>query len=73
MRIVVVLPAPLGPRNPKICPGGISSVRSLTSVLEPIFLVTPFRLATGLVATSAVTGITSLPFFVYKMKQIDWN
>jgi hypothetical protein len=35
MRIVVVLPAPFGPRKPKISPRATSSERSSTAVKEP--------------------------------------
>src|SRR5206468_5800126 len=38
MRIVVVLPAPLGPITPRHSPGWISSDRSLTTVFAPYFL-----------------------------------
>src|SRR5574340_329541 len=41
IRIVVVLPAPLGPRRPKIPPWGISSERFRTAVWPANRLVTP--------------------------------
>src|SRR5262245_48059372 len=38
MRMVVVLPAPLGPRNPWISPGATSRLTPSTAVNEPYFL-----------------------------------
>jgi hypothetical protein len=40
-RIVVVLPAPLGPRNPVTIPGSIEQVRSSTARVRPNTLVRP--------------------------------
>src|SRR5215218_7922336 len=42
MRRVVVLPAPLGPRNPVICPGRTSKVSSSTTRIRPNCLVRPW-------------------------------
>src|ERR1700750_1386953 len=41
MRMVVVLPAPLGPRNPVTVPGSQRNVRSETTVRPPSRLVSP--------------------------------
>ena len=41
MRIVVVLPDPLGPSNPRIVPRGMSRSKSDTAVCAPNDLVTP--------------------------------
>ena len=38
MRIVVVLPAPLGPKNPKVSPAATEKLISLTAVASPNFL-----------------------------------
>src|SRR5258706_5671436 len=43
MRMVVVLPAPLGPRKPTISPLSTENVRSWTMVLEPNRLETDSR------------------------------
>src|SRR3954454_3229012 len=42
MRIVVVLPAPLGPRKPVTVPGSQRKVTSETMVRRPSCLVSPF-------------------------------
>ncbi|MNY36502.1 hypothetical protein D3C86_1709950 [compost metagenome] len=47
MRMVVVFPAPLGPRNPNISPFGTSNVKLSMTVVRPIRLVTPRRLTMG--------------------------
>jgi hypothetical protein len=39
MRIVVVLPAPLGPRNPNTSPGPTLNDRALTAFSDPYLLV----------------------------------
>src|SRR4051812_34279331 len=39
IRMVVVLPAPFGPRKPKISPGRTESERSFTAMNSPYFLV----------------------------------
>src|SRR5688572_7189794 len=41
MRMLVVLPAPLGPRNPWISPGATSRLTPSTAVNEPYFLTRP--------------------------------
>ncbi len=41
IRIVVVLPAPLGPRNPVTIPGSMEQVRSSTARVLPNTLVSP--------------------------------
>ncbi len=43
MRIVVVLPAPLGPMNPYSPPSGTTRSKFRTATLEPKVLVTPLR------------------------------
>ncbi len=40
---VVDLPAPFGPRNPTICPAGISNVNASTANREPNRLVNPCK------------------------------
>src|SRR5579859_7440913 len=40
-RMVVVLPAPFGPRNPVTRPGSMLKLRSSTAVLSPYRLVRP--------------------------------
>ena len=40
MRMVVVLPAPFGPRNPRISPGSTRKLMSSTAVNDPYRLVT---------------------------------
>ena len=39
--MVVVLPAPFGPRNPKMMPRGTVKVRSSTTVVDPNRFVNP--------------------------------
>ena len=43
MRIVVVLPAPFGPRKPKTSPFSIESSRSRTAVNSPYFLLSCWK------------------------------
>ena len=51
--MVVVFPAPLGPRNPKLVPRGILSDRSSTAIFWPYSLLTPSNwIAQSLVAMS---------------------
>ena len=40
-RIVVVLPAPFGPRKPVTLPGSMPNVRSLTATFSPYRFVRP--------------------------------
>src|SRR5438445_3321516 len=47
MRIVVVLPAPLGPRKPTISPSSTVNERSSTTVREPYRLLTASRVMTA--------------------------
>ena len=49
-RIVVVFPAPLGPKNPVTCPGRTVKLRASTAVTGPKRLVSWF--------TSITTGLT---------------
>src|SRR5690242_8412596 len=53
IRIVVVLPAPFSPRNPRISPGATSRLRSFTATICPYRLVSP-RMEMG--ATPYSTG-----------------
>lgn len=56
IRIVVVFPAPLGPRNPVTRPAGTSKLRSSTARRDPNALVRPRVLIT------AVSIVAHLPF-----------
>src|SRR5438093_1417789 len=53
IRIVVVLPAPLGPRNPTISPRSTVNDRSRTTVVEP------YRLETDSRAIAVEAGLTA--------------
>src|SRR3954464_14429840 len=50
MRIVVVLPAPFGPRKPKISPRWISNETLSTIVLSPMIFVRLVAVSVGLVS-----------------------
>ena len=64
MRIVVVLPEPLGPSRPKTSPRGICSVRRETAVTAPKRRVSSLDVdrgvAHGVSGTSSVTGRPAL-------------
>ena len=67
-RIVVVFPAPFGPRNPVTMPGRTVNVRSSTAVLSPYRLVSPrasilihLTLASAIAADRPTTDPTWLP------------
>src|SRR6266508_925934 len=62
MRRVVVLPAPLGPRNPVICPGRTSKVSSSTARIRPNCLVRPWtEIGVVWVVVIVFSGITPAP------------
>jgi hypothetical protein len=50
MRIVVDLPAPLGPRNPKTSPGGTSRNKASTARVVAKRLLKPSARSAGMVA-----------------------
>lgn len=60
MRIVVVLPAPLGPRNPQMHPDGRLKVRSSTALNSPKSLVTLESSSTGAVCSGTEQGKVNL-------------
>ena len=47
IRMVVVLPAPLGPRRPKIWPVGMSTVKSSMAWIGPKCLESPVQVIMG--------------------------
>jgi hypothetical protein len=51
MRIVVVLPAPLGPMNPKMCPASTEMDNESKAVNSPYRFVNAFVSTTGAFAT----------------------
>ena len=53
MRIVVVLPAPFGPRRPRTEPWGTSKVTSLTAWIPPLNSLDRFSTAIGVSARSS--------------------
>ena len=57
IRIVVVLPAPFGPRKPVTVPGSRVKDTSSTTVRSPYFLVSPL---TVIMMASVVTGASGL-------------
>ena len=57
IRIVVVLPAPFGPRKPVTVPGSSSNETSSTTVRSPYFLVSPL---TVIMVASDSTGLSGL-------------
>ena len=54
MRMVVDLPAPLGPMKPVNLPGWISKERSLITTFSPYFFVSPEALITATRGASSV-------------------
>jgi len=59
MRRVVVLPAPLGPRNPTTVPWSASKLRSSTASTSPKRLVSPWMVMTAIASSSAPVGLLS--------------
>src|SRR6185312_1444647 len=59
-RMVVVLPAPFGPRKPVTLPGSTSNDRSLTAVTSPYRLVRPRTWIIGLWLTGIVPSSSPL-------------
>ena len=57
IRRVVVLPAPLGPRNPTTVPWSTSKLRSSTATTSPKRLVSPSMVMTAMVSSSAPVGL----------------
>src|SRR5829696_5876952 len=57
IRIVVVLPAPFGPRKPVTVPGSSVNETSSTTVRSPYFLVSPL---TVIMVASVATGLSGL-------------
>src|ERR1035438_1215587 len=57
MRMVVVLPLPLGPMNPKTLPSGTVRERSSTAVTSPKVLVTSEISTAGIGGTVFQSGI----------------
>src|ERR1039458_7307013 len=66
MRRVVVLPAPLGPRNPVTEPGSTLKLRSLTAWTEPKCLVSP-RASIRLGAAASVTALMMHDFSAHRL------
>jgi hypothetical protein len=58
MRIVVVLPAPFGPRKPVTVPGSRAKETSSTTVLSAYRLVRP---VTVIMESSSVSGAITVP------------
>src|SRR5262249_26827416 len=56
-RMVVLLPAPLGPMNPNTSPCPIEKLRSLTATKSPYFLV---KLTTSIIAASSPHELSGL-------------
>src|SRR5699024_6299955 len=56
IRIVVDLPAPLGPRNPVTIPGSTAKVRSSTASVGPYRLVNPSTLIMGTMMHDPAAG-----------------
>src|SRR5688572_5316699 len=54
--MVVVLPAPLGPRNPKISPARTSNVTASTAVKSPKRRVRPVTLTGGVTGVPITSG-----------------
>src|SRR3954454_21095911 len=57
-RIVVVLPAPLGPRNPVTRPGWQAKLMSSTAVNDPYFRVRPSTVIMGPLCRRPPTAYT---------------
>ena len=57
IRRVVVLPAPLGPRNPTTVPWSTSKLRSSTASTSPKRLVSPSMVIAAMASSSAPAGL----------------
>src|SRR3712207_7877506 len=62
IRIVVVLPAPLGPRKPVTVPGSSSNETASTTVRSPYFLVSPLTvIIAGLLRPASPVSKINVP------------
>src|SRR5215218_8015699 len=57
VRRVVVLPAPLGPRNPTTVPWSTAKLKSSTATTGPKRLVSPWMVMTAMASSSAPAGL----------------
>jgi hypothetical protein len=71
MRIVVVLPAPLGPRNPTICPRWTSNEIWSTAVVCAYLFVKPLTVIIRILFETDAYGIKSVPQSQIKFARVN--